>query len=60
MEDPDSFALSGESVTGPIVDMGAFEYQVSPTPACEGDLNGDFTVGTSDLLTLLGAWGPCR
>lgn len=28
-------------------------------PACSGDLNGDTVVDVSDLLTLLGAWGPC-
>ena len=24
-----------------------------------GDLNGDFIVGITDFLQLLGAWGPC-
>ena len=24
-----------------------------------GDLNGDFVVGITDFLLLLGAWGPC-
>jgi hypothetical protein len=27
--------------------------------SCPGDVDGDGTVGTSDLLALLSAWGPC-
>ena len=34
----------------PIVDMGAYEFQV-------GDINGDGKVNTEDLLMLLAAWG---
>ncbi len=37
-------------------------YIVSGTisaPNAPGDLNGDGIVGTTDLLLLLGAWGPC-
>ncbi|HRQ76924.1 MAG TPA: hypothetical protein PK098_13500 [Phycisphaerales bacterium] len=32
-----------------------------PEPAtyCPADLNGDFVVDVLDLLSLLGAWGPC-
>ncbi len=41
--------------TPPIVDMGAFEFQAGVL----GDLDGDGVVGTTDLLILLGAWGPC-
>ena len=41
----------------PIVDMGAYEFQVvSPCPA---DLDGSGDVGVKDLLFLLGTWGPC-
>ena len=29
-----------------------------PKP-CLGDIDANGTVGTSDLLALLGAWGPC-
>ncbi len=28
-------------------------------PECFGDMNGDNTVDTSDLLFLLANWGPC-
>ncbi len=28
-------------------------------PPLAGDINGDGSVGTTDLLLLLGAWGPC-
>jgi hypothetical protein len=38
----------------PIVDMGAYEYQVDDCPA---DFDGDGDVDTADLLFLLGAWG---
>ncbi len=41
----------------PIVDIGAYEFQVvSP---CPWDLDGSGDVGVKDLLFLLGAWGPC-
>jgi len=38
----------------PIVDMGAYEYQVESCPA---DFDGDGDVDTADLLYLLAAWG---
>jgi hypothetical protein len=38
----------------PIVDMGAYEYQVETCPA---DFDDDGDVDTADLLFLLGAWG---
>ena len=41
--------------TPPIVDMGAFEFQAGVL----GDLNGDGTVDTVDLLLLFAAWGLC-
>ncbi len=31
-----------------------------PGPPPVGDLDGDGSVGVSDLLIVLGAWGPCR
>ena len=27
--------------------------------ACEGDIDGDGTVGVTDLLVVLALWGPC-
>ena len=42
----------GES---PIVDMGAYEFQVT----CPWDLDCNGNVGAGDLLNLLAAWGPC-
>ncbi len=39
----------------PIVDMGAYEFQVT----CPWDLDCNGSVGVKDLLFLLGAWGPC-
>ncbi len=38
----------------PIVDMGAYEFQGA---SCLWDLDGDDTVGTGDLILLLGSWG---
>ncbi len=38
----------------PVSDMGAYEFQAS---SC--DLDGDGAVGITDMLALLGAWGPC-
>jgi hypothetical protein len=34
----------------------ALTIRVGPIPA---DLNGDGQVGTTDLLMLIAAWGPC-
>ncbi len=39
------------------VDMGAYEFQGGVS--CPADLNGDGTVGASDLAILLGSWGSC-
>lgn len=36
----------------PLVDMGAYEFV-----PCPGDVNGDRTVNTSDLLIVLAQWG---
>jgi hypothetical protein len=41
----------------PIVDMGAFEFQLPLDPA---DLDEDGDVDGFDLAILLAAWGPCR
>ncbi len=38
----------------PIVDMGAYEFQ---GVSCFWDLDGDDSVGTGDLILLLGSWG---
>jgi len=48
--------VGGGSPKSPIVDLGAFERQLEPTP-CPADLNGDGTVGAPDLGILLGGWG---
>lgn len=54
---PDAGAMSG----GDFVLAGGFwtGSTDTPTPVCPGDLNGDNVVDVSDLLILLGAWGPC-
>jgi hypothetical protein len=39
----------------PIVDMGAFEFQIP----CPWDLDGDGNVNVVDLLIVIASWGPC-
>ena len=43
--------------TAPIVDIGAYEVQLPPPPACPADIDGSGSVDASDLSTLLGSWG---
>ncbi len=43
----------------PLVDMGAYEFQGEGGGEILGDLDGDGSVGTTDLLLLLGAWDAC-
>lgn len=50
-------APDGGSGTAPIVDMGAYERQLPPPPACVADLNDDGVVDGSDLAVILGGWG---
>ncbi len=38
---------------------GLYTFDVIPDTSIPGDLDGDGTVGASDLLSLLAAWGPC-
>ncbi len=42
-----------------VVDMGAYEFQGDPFPVKFGDLDGDGSVGVTDFLDLLNAWGQC-
>lgn len=35
------------------------DCEIDPTPTCPADLNGDGVVDVSDMLLLLGSWGPC-
>ena len=52
--DPDETDIDGDPrVVGPRVDLGADEFRAL------GDLDGDGSVSTRDLLALLAAWGPC-
>ena len=37
----------------------AYLFDAADTPPCPADLNEDGSVGVSDLLILLGFWGPC-
>ena len=46
-------ADTGEGAA-PIIDIGAFEFQVATCPA---DLTGDGVVGIADLLAVLAGWG---
>jgi predicted outer membrane repeat protein len=42
-----------------VVDLGAYETQVSGGPDCPADLDGDDAVEFDDLVLLLHAWGSC-
>jgi hypothetical protein len=44
-------------VGAPVVDMGAYETQVPPPPACPADVNDDGLVDGADLGVLVGNWG---
>jgi hypothetical protein len=44
----------------PMVDMGSYEFQEGTEDCCPWDLDGDGSVGVSDLLSLLASWGPCK
>ena len=52
VDDPDTKDTG--SGTPPIVDIGAYEFQVL---ACPWDLDGNAAVGTNDLLILFSQWG---
>lgn len=39
--------------------VGLYSYEFNPDTSILGDLNGDGTVGASDLLILLASWGLC-
>jgi len=53
----DIVAVTDSGVGGaPVVDMGAFEVQPPPPPACPADLDNDGAVGGSDLASILSAW----
>ena len=55
VEDPDTTDTGNGDP--PIVDMGAYEFQV--VSRCPADFDNSGDVGVKDLLVLLGAWGPC-
>lgn len=42
----------------PIVDMGAYEFQLKVVP-CSPDITGDGSVAVGDLLAVINAWGAC-
>ncbi|MBT8484083.1 MAG: hypothetical protein HKO59_02510 [Phycisphaerales bacterium] len=50
----------GVAVFGLTVDMGAFEFQTGGGgDECPADIDGSGDVGFTDLLQILGLWGPC-
>jgi predicted outer membrane repeat protein len=59
VEAPATMPKLGESVIGPIVDLGAYEFQTGVTPGCAADSNGDSFVDVTDLLKVLADWGAC-
>lgn len=53
VDDPE--APDGGKGSGPLVDMGAYEYQ--SLSSCPADLDTNGSVGVTDLILLIGAWG---
>ncbi len=54
IDDPDTEDTGNG--TPPIVDIGAYEFQVNVCPA---DLTGDDQVNIDDIFAILGLWGKC-
>ncbi|MHC4083034.1 MAG: GC-type dockerin domain-anchored protein [Planctomycetota bacterium] len=52
---PDCQQAPGTCGDPPVVDMGAYEFQIP----CPGDINGDGAVDVNDFIQILVAWGPC-
>ncbi|MCH7799240.1 MAG: hypothetical protein IID28_12460, partial [Planctomycetes bacterium] len=51
---------SPQHIDGPLLMGGQIQMSdTCPIPVCTGDIDGDGTVGITDFLQLLGAWGPC-
>jgi hypothetical protein len=45
---------------GTVLGDAYLQIDVAPAgPVCPADINGDQQVGVSDLLAVIGAWGPC-
>jgi hypothetical protein len=60
VDDPDVEPDSGESVYGPVIDLGAFEWQQAPpVDPCPFDSNDDGVIDITDMLDLLSGWGLC-
>jgi uncharacterized membrane protein len=55
----EGISQNGEIVTYGNVDSDGHTILLRPVAALFGDLTCDGTVGTSDLQSLLSAWGPC-
>lgn len=61
VDDPDT-TDTGQTIMGPVIDMGAYELQAATDPGtdpCPEDVNGDGLVDVSDLVAIILAWGIC-
>lgn len=56
-DDPDAENVGNPPGPGLIVDMGAYEYACGP---CRLDFDNSADVRVSDLIVLLGCWGPIK
>ena len=56
VDDPGTPDTGNPGPPGPIVDMGAYEFQLP----CPWDLNGDGVVNVLDLIELVMSFGPCE
>jgi hypothetical protein len=54
-DSPDCWQAPGTCGDPPVVDMGAYEFQLP----CPWDLNGDGVVNVLDLILLVQSFGPC-
>jgi hypothetical protein len=47
------------STPGEVYNVGVLEYPFVVPVECPADTDGDGTVGFTDLVAVLTAWGPC-
>jgi len=56
----DPMTLDTGEGSGPITDMGAYEFRDASSQPCPADLDGDCLVGAPDLASLIASWGDTQ